>query len=235
MKNGFTMAEVLITIGIIGLVAAMTFPSIVGKYQKKVAVERLKKVYNVISQAVTMSINDYDDVEYWDFELSAQEFMDTYLSPHFQKLVIEDPLEPRYSKTYILPDGTKFYGWMFKNPHPEYHDITTYYQITVDINGNQNPNRLGRDTFVYYIFPKKSIVYNTGLGNCAKNIKKAGIYPAGYGYTREQLKNDSWMGCNKNPEDGPPEGGQSNPIHAGAFCTALIMLDGWKIADDYKW
>lgn len=41
MKNyGFTLAEVLITLGIIGIVAAMTLPAIVSKYQEKVLVER---------------------------------------------------------------------------------------------------------------------------------------------------------------------------------------------------
>lgn len=36
--KGFTLAEVLITLGVIGIVAAMTFPSIVAKYQKVVTV-----------------------------------------------------------------------------------------------------------------------------------------------------------------------------------------------------
>ena len=42
--KAFTLAEVLITIGIIGLVAALTFPSIIGYYQKKVLQEQFKVV-----------------------------------------------------------------------------------------------------------------------------------------------------------------------------------------------
>ncbi len=38
MKNGFTLAEVLITLGIIGIVAAMTMPALIANYQKKVLV-----------------------------------------------------------------------------------------------------------------------------------------------------------------------------------------------------
>lgn len=34
-KKAFTLAEVLITLGIIGVVAAMTLPTLVGEYQKK--------------------------------------------------------------------------------------------------------------------------------------------------------------------------------------------------------
>ena len=50
MKKGFTMAEVLITLGIIAIVAAMTLPSLVQNYQEKVTVNRLKKVYSTLSQ-----------------------------------------------------------------------------------------------------------------------------------------------------------------------------------------
>ena len=45
MKRAFTIAEVLITLGIIGIVAAMTLPVVIGNYQKKVTVEKLKTVY----------------------------------------------------------------------------------------------------------------------------------------------------------------------------------------------
>ena len=50
MKNcfkGFTLAEVLITLGIIGIVAAMTLPALVGKYKKQQTVAQLQKVYKL--------------------------------------------------------------------------------------------------------------------------------------------------------------------------------------------
>lgn len=43
----FTMAETLITLGIIGIIAAMTLPSLVAKYQSKVLSTQLKKLYSV--------------------------------------------------------------------------------------------------------------------------------------------------------------------------------------------
>ena len=57
-KFGFTLAEVLITLGIIGVVAAMTMPSLIANYQKQVAATRLEKFYTVMMQAVTMWEND---------------------------------------------------------------------------------------------------------------------------------------------------------------------------------
>lgn len=42
-KLGFTLAEVLITLGIIGVVSAITIPSLISKYEKQATVTKLKK------------------------------------------------------------------------------------------------------------------------------------------------------------------------------------------------
>ena len=55
MKKAFTLAEVLITLGIIGIVAAMTLPSLIANYQKKVTVNRLKQAYSMINQALLLA------------------------------------------------------------------------------------------------------------------------------------------------------------------------------------
>ena len=46
-KNGFTLAEVLITLGIIGVVAAMTLPTLIQNHQKQVYVNGLKKALSI--------------------------------------------------------------------------------------------------------------------------------------------------------------------------------------------
>ena len=51
----FTLAEVLITLGIIGVVAAMTMPVLIGNYRKNVVENQLKTVYSLISNAVRMA------------------------------------------------------------------------------------------------------------------------------------------------------------------------------------
>ena len=45
----FTLAEVLITLGIIGVVAALTLPTLIANYQKRVYVTQLKKSVSVLS------------------------------------------------------------------------------------------------------------------------------------------------------------------------------------------
>lgn len=57
-KNGFTLAEVLITLAIIGIVAAMTIPSIIQNTQKQEYVSAMKKTYSALSQATNMVINE---------------------------------------------------------------------------------------------------------------------------------------------------------------------------------
>lgn len=66
-RPAFTLAEVLTTLGIIGIVAAMTLPNIITNYQKKVTVERLKKIYSVMQNAYLRSQNDNGPAEYWDY------------------------------------------------------------------------------------------------------------------------------------------------------------------------
>ena len=46
------MAEVLITLGVIGVVAALTLPALINKYQKVVIKNRFKKAYSLVSQAI---------------------------------------------------------------------------------------------------------------------------------------------------------------------------------------
>lgn len=50
--KAFTLAEVLITLGVIGIVVAMTLPALIGNYQKKVLETRYKRSVAVISNAI---------------------------------------------------------------------------------------------------------------------------------------------------------------------------------------
>ena len=58
MKRGFTLAEVLITLGIIGAVAAITIPNLMTHFQQEQTVTKLKKAYSVINQAYKSSFDE---------------------------------------------------------------------------------------------------------------------------------------------------------------------------------
>ena len=66
-KAGFTLAEVLITLGIIGIVAAMTLPVVVGEYRKKQVEVKLKRFYSTFSNALIRSEADNEQMQFWEW------------------------------------------------------------------------------------------------------------------------------------------------------------------------
>ena len=53
--KAFTLSEVMITLGILGVVIAMTLPVLMSKYRKQEVSARLKKFYTIMNQAIMMS------------------------------------------------------------------------------------------------------------------------------------------------------------------------------------
>ena len=66
--KGFTLAEVLITLGIIGVVAAMTMPALIANHQRNVTVTRLERTYNTFANALVRAQVDYGDPSNWDYD-----------------------------------------------------------------------------------------------------------------------------------------------------------------------
>ncbi len=96
-QTAFTLAEVLITLGIIGVVAAMTIPTLVNNYKKKVTVTQLKHTYSVLVQAYERSKVDHGDPVTW--ELGGYGESNEYNS--------NQALRERIAKNYIIPYLTK--------------------------------------------------------------------------------------------------------------------------------
>ena len=86
--EGFTLAEVLITLGVIGIVAAMTLPTVINKHQERVTVARVKKFYSVMNQALLFAIkdngyvNDWSFVEYDEDNVSRSDKFVSYIKPY---------------------------------------------------------------------------------------------------------------------------------------------------------
>ncbi len=80
--KAFTLAEVLITLGIIGVVAAMTLPSLITKYKDKELATRAKKAYSAISQAVQLyqakNSSPGDSTGLWDVAKSSNEVTEKF-------------------------------------------------------------------------------------------------------------------------------------------------------------
>ena len=59
-RVAFTLAEVLITLGIIGIVSAMTIPTLINNYKEKVRDNQFKKVYATLNQAIKLVQSDFN-------------------------------------------------------------------------------------------------------------------------------------------------------------------------------
>ena len=94
---GFTLAEVLITLAIIGVVAALSIPAVISNSQQQEFKTGLRKAVSVLNSAITMNMaidgeSPYDNVDLYN-----------YLMRHMS--VIKSG-KSSYISAYIRPDGT---------------------------------------------------------------------------------------------------------------------------------
>lgn len=177
-KFGFTLAEVLITLGIIGIVAAMTIPTLLQNNYEKQTITKLRQTQSILTQAIRMAEEEYGDIEGWDIKPQ-----DTYSIKmvasnlkHFLKIAIDCGTNDE--KGYCIPsdgyltlngnvdDPSKYYKtssavykmsllngtsiW-FMAPNPIYGVNLWFY---VDTNGKRLPNTIGKDLFLFSYYNK---------------------------------------------------------------------------------
>ena len=166
----FTLAEVLITLGIIGVVAAMALPALINNARNKQFEAGLKKSYSVISQAFEMY--QAKTGERATKQLFVGKKFKDNIMPYFN--VLKDcgsgvfyqngECMPAGNNPYKTYDGTTGFG-IFATYFEEGSFILSdgsliriYHQnwgntncfIAVDVNGFlKNPNRAGFDVFVF--------------------------------------------------------------------------------------
>ena len=107
-RAAFTLAEVLITLGIIGVVAALTLPSVIQNYKKSVIETSVKKFYTNINQAIILSERDNGDMHYWSRTAWDGDGAPTW-DAYFDKYVITiKRMKTRDGKNtiFVFPDGS---------------------------------------------------------------------------------------------------------------------------------
>ena len=197
--KGFTLAEVLITLGIIGVVAALTMPALINKYQKKVLEVKLKKAYSVINNIHNKLHIEYDSVyntfvtdnptielrrEHFNSffkELQAPDFCGSIQNIKSNKCF--DTTNGNLSSIYKTLNKQSSLNTtnMFQENAIIDRDGTIYFvgnvvstqwnnSYTVDINGKKGPNRAGYDVFIFF-FDKNSdkLTPNKNIQHCDIN------------------------------------------------------------------
>ena len=161
-KQAFTLAEVLITLGIIGIVATMTLPSIIQKQNQKEATSRLKKYYSVMSQAIMLSEVDNGSVQYWDKPDQIKNDDGSYNSAANDKLVevFYDKYLAKYlkitSRGYFREDSRFRLYTKFPDGSMAWYGNGGCIDIVYDYNGAKKPNLLGYDRFSFLLCKDKN-------------------------------------------------------------------------------
>ncbi len=226
-RSGFTMAEVLITLGIIGIVAAMTLPSLIQRNNNKVVETRLKKFYSAMNQAILMSENVNGDKKDWFSDVTnttqkdeegnfikgsnpAEVWFNYYLAPYLN--IIDKETLPDGSYIVYFADGGALEAashttrdWHFYAGKPK-KCIEKYPEVT---------SRIGICMFKFSFMPDLNnehwrYHYNKGMEpfKYLWEGDSAGLYSA------------TPYGCRK---------GNERPY----YCTALIQMNNWTIPKDY--
>ncbi len=168
--QGFTLAEVLVTLGIIGVVSAMTVPSLMQNYQRQSYVTQLHKVYNELSQAAVQYQTERNAINLKEAGLTSQTAAESFIEEHF-KVVQKcgSDRTPCFPETgvYKKLSGATVTAWY--TPRTNYviasgASIGISYRANgdvlcefyVDVNGKKGPNIVGRDLFPIFL-------YNNGL------------------------------------------------------------------------
>lgn len=221
------MAEVLITLGIIGVVAAITLPTLIQNYQKQVLVNQLKREVNVISNNLSKILADdevnllsetglfsYDQEHEWVNVVDSEAVRN-----RFQAEVVSDNSKfGQYIKKYFGNDmfGRQMKGFAFKDgscmAFVNYGEgengssVSIGSAILLDVNCDKSPNKIGKDIFVVW-------------------YSDEGMVGSMFGDTDEI---DFF--CNKRYFDTDLDDMNFEfVIFVGGACYSKIVQDGWKM------
>lgn len=254
MKKGFTLAEVLITLGIIGVVAAMTIPTVISNFQKKTVVTRLKQTYAQITTAVEKIANENGVVGFpaWQCDEGGG-------SIYWQERCFHEAMKLIAVKLYPQPasieqaacyEGTPYKAYTWRNgtlPNP--NQITSQASwsaalpngacviwhpyawagdlrgaITIDVDGSYHGANSLGKDLFMFIYLTPDRGY--GYGPSGRMIIPHGAYDLDWSTNPGTLISSRTRNQLK---DNCKQNG------TGKDCAALIMQDGWQIKDDYPW
>lgn len=169
--NAFTLAEVLIVLMIIGVVAALSMPMLISKIDDIITRNLFLKQVTLLEQASKEYLADNGGSFLDQFD-GRQNGVAKFLAKYYKtNKVCTRTTEYACLNLTALPlnstDPTKAYIWdtgiisadgtyvMVSNAHLNCDLTGACLQGAFDINGPKGPNRVGYDTFLWYLSPEK--------------------------------------------------------------------------------
>lgn len=201
--KAFTLAETLIALAIVGIIATLTIPNLIDGYNKKIYVANVQKVYNLFSDSGRKCMSDNNTDSLAETDMTELNGVGNFLKTYFKVVkdcgVYSDDKESCFADSYKDVDGTSAYipaldykycvvintgavicmDSMSTDGDSNYHG---YSNVIFDVNGKKAPNTKGRDLFAFEFYSdgKVSEGYNiqTKINNCDPEISDGG-YAAG--------------------------------------------------------
>ena len=251
--RGFTLAEVLITIGIIGLVAAMTMPMLIANYRKQVMLTKVKRTYNVLNNALERAKVDYGtDVNGWYLPKSGSQleksmfFVETYMLPYLNTVYYcKDKFFGPYCTKKVY--NIKGDGWTYMGPANAISGTTFVLndgvlvyimvgEISTASEGMEMDETINRVVIQFDIDNYKGYnklgydIFKLELGGQEGPLKKNNanknkFLPYGYDVSKSCDYYVSNINHACNPE----------AAYSGSYCLAYIVCNGWRFGDKYPW
>ncbi len=222
----FTLAEVLITLVVIGIIAAVTVPVIMANHKKTETVAKLKKFYSTFSNAVRLSEIDHGvPSPQWEYRIYGNDTYEEFFNEYLSKYLSYSKIDHRclYSFHNQGQEDEYFLGpidWMKHCVYLNDGSILSFIEgisgVVIDINGEEGPNEAGRDIFTF-AFPTQEVI--DSYTEKGIKVQKFGINSY---YTKEQYIE----GC-----------AQSYPWHdpdPAWACAYVLVSDGWEFTSNYK-
>lgn len=248
-RAAFTLAEVLITLGIIGVVAALTIPALISNYQKHVWVAQLKKDVNFVLNTFN-KIKQEEGADSLKHTTYYRNTSESSTNPDWGLQLNVDKLD-EYLKIEHVPSGTELYSFLdigvtdmistYRLRDGSCISVEGTYEnyglinIRVDVNCEKNPNIGGRDRFSFTLNPDVRIlsVGNTS-GPCtdrscvcteedAENIINAAL-EAELGGGRPDLSEEEKIYLEESIRDSI-----KSDVGSPDACFAKILRDGWQM------
>lgn len=235
--KAFTLAEILITIGIIGIVAALTLPTLIGNYRKSVVENKLKSTYSQLANMLQI-VNTENDLSFIP-EVDAKSETNGY-SYDFSEAVFEKYFVQNLKIAKKLTSDTRFDvcnsegKGCYKNPSYACYILVNGVGVCAAINsikGNIsfqviiNPQRdvlySGRDVFGFVV-PRD--ITNNDYSMNIKTISQASLY------TSSNRENFIKSCTSEHPFPSYVGNGTTDREY---FCTFLIARNNWKVPTDY--
>ena len=209
MKKGFSLSEVLITLGVIGAVSAITLPSVINNIQEKQFHSKFKKAYAAFSQAAQRIYAEDGEFTSYDYPMwanyvcklgnymkitaSGQNCGNKYKYVKWHKngewfdIKNNSPSIPNtdyYATnfTFITYDGTMYM-------------LNCHNQVLVDVNGFKKPNKVGKDIYYFHLKSSTNMPFypiNSKVPDCQYDY--ISITDSNY---REDCKSGSGWGCSR--------------------------------------